>query len=310
MLKRSFLLILSALLLTSCGRHPVTSSPVQQAQQIRPVSTFTRVKVTGNINVSLHTGYSRPQVILRGDPRDLAFIATRVVQGTLFVELSGGLPHYGAVHAEIRGRYLNSFVYKGTGVITGTKLRSSLLDIVINNKGSTTLGGYLGVRRLEISGNGQTQINDIHSQALNLKLAGATKVRLSGVVNVTSLNVEDNAQLSLYWVKSNILKIRGRDQAYIQLAGIVDKLLVELCDSAHFNGRYLRANRTFIKTHDRSVAEISSVDRQHTLASDASNIYFYNIPEMKTDYMAFNGSVLDMRDWNMPFMQEYNRYNK
>ncbi|WP_133127619.1 GIN domain-containing protein [Legionella nagasakiensis] len=311
MLKRSFLLVFCTLLLMACSRPPVAVSPVvHSTKQIRSVSAFTRVRVSGNINVSLHTGYSRPQVILRGDPRDLAFIATRVVRGTLVVELAKGLPHYGSVQAEIRGHYLNSFVYQGAGVIVGTKMHSSLLDVVIDNKGTTTLGGYLGLRKLELSGEGQVQINDIHSQMLNLKLAGRTNVRLNGVVNVASLNMEENARLSLYWVKSKVLRVRGRDHAYIQLAGIADKLLVELCDSAHFNGRYLRASRAFIKTHDQSLAEISSVDRQHTLASDTSNIYFYNIPEMRTDFMAFNGSVLDMRDWNMPFMQEYNRYNK
>ena len=85
---------------------------------------------------------------------------------------------------------------------------------------------------------------------------------------------------------------------------------VELWNHADFNGRYLRASRAFVKTHDNSVAKISAVRRQHTLASDASDIYFYNLPEMRTDFMAYDGAVLDMRDWNLLCEQEYTIYNK
>ena len=104
-----------------------------------------------------------------------------------------------------------------------------------------------------------------------------------------------DGRLSLYWVKSRELTIRARGKSFIQLAGVVDKLDVELWGQAHFGGRYLRAMRSFVKTHNQSVAEISAVKRQHTLASDTSDIHFYNIPTMKADFMANNGAVLDMR---------------
>ena len=104
--------------------------------------------------------------------------------------------------------------------------------------------------------------------------------------------------------------VRARDQSFIQLAGAVGKLDVELWGKACFRGRYLRADRAFVKTHDVSVAEISAVKRQHTLANDASDIHFYNVSTMKADFMGFDGAVLDMRDLGLPFTQEYTRYNK
>ena len=103
--------------------------------------------------------------------------------------------------------------------------------------------------------------------------------------------------------------MRERGNAFVQLAGIADRLDVELWGNARFRGRYLRANTLFVKTHDSSLAEVSAVKRQHTLASGSSDIHFYNIPQLKTDLMAFNGAVLDMRDWNNPWTQEYNQYN-
>ena len=313
MLRHSFLCVFFLLFIAGCARPPMIP-PSASHQQVRHMPAFTRVKVDGTINVSLHTGYSRPQVILRGDPRDLVHVTTVVVNGGLLVNLGKGYPNYGPVQAEIRGKFLNSFEYHGRGYITGKRLRSSLLDILIDNDGKTTLGGNITVRKLKVMGGGYTQISGVRSERMQVKLSGKARVQLSGVVNVTSIDVDNGSWLSMYWVKSRVLKVCGRGASFIQLAGITDRLDVELWDKACFKGRYLRANRAFVKTYDKAVAEISAINRQHTLASGGSDILFYNIPEMRTDFMAFDGSVLDMRDlnirdWRMP-LQEYNRYNK
>ncbi len=301
----------------SCIATAATPSPkasvapvVPRSEQYRQVVAFTRVQVDGKINVTLHTGDAHPQVILHGDPRDLAYVSTTVVDGGLQINLGTGYPRYGAVSADVRGQYLNAFIYRGAGFVTGKNLRSSLLDLTLDNGGKTTLEGQLAVRNLDIAGNGYVQIAGINSPNLNIKLKGKPKVQLAGVVNLTCLDMHNDAWLSMHWIKSKFLKVRSRGASFIQLGGIVEKLDVELWDTAHFNGRYLRAQNAFVKTHDKTVAEISAVNKQHTLASDASDIHFYNIPAMRTDFMAYNGSVLDMRDWNMPFMQEYDVYNK
>lgn len=313
MFKRYCVLMILYMLLQGC--HPVfhdSKTPVKphSVTQTRSVSDFKEVQVEGIINVGLHTGYSKPKVILRGDPRDLAHVTVNVSQGLLHVKLGEGYPDYGNVHADIRGKSLHGFTYHGSGVIKGTKMHTNRLDLTIDNNGTTMLGGHLGLQCLKIRGQGETHINDIHTKHLTLDLAGRSNVQLKGIANLASVHMKDNVRLSLYWVNSSILKIRGQGHAYLQLAGIADKLLVELCDFAHFNGRYLRANHAFVKTHDKAIADIAAVQRQHTLASDASNIYFYNLPEMKTDFMAYDGSVLDMRDWSMPYIEQYNHYNK
>jgi len=182
--------------------------------------------------------------------------------------------------------------------------------LVIDNQGSTTLKGTLGVRKLQLSGAGAVEINGINSPALQVKLTGKSHVKLGGFANLSSLDLNNDSWVSMYWVKSKALTIRGHGRTFIQLAGIAEHLDVELWDNAHFNGRYLRAERSFVKTHGKSVAEIAAVKRQHTLATDTSDILFYNIPVMKADFMAYNGAVLDMRDLSQPFIQEYDQYNK
>ncbi len=316
MLKRYFSLILIVFLFTGCVHHGPKIPPTAvntsgvSIKQNRPVTAFNQVDVVGRVNVNLHTGYKQPQVILTGDSRDLAQVKTIVTQNTLYIVLGEGYPQFGAVSADIRGRFLNRVHYVGAGVINGNQIHTSLLDLFLANEGTTRLNGSIGLRKLDVIGNGLVQINGINSQNLQVHFKGNPKVQLNGYANFTNLDLEDGGWLSLYWIKSDNLTIRARSASRIQLAGIVNRLDVELWGTSTFKGRYLRAQRTFVKTHDKSVAEISSVNHQSSLATDASDIYYYNLPNTRADFMAFNGSVLDMREWNQPFLKDFDRYNK
>ena len=315
MFLRYFLMLSCVVLVAGCPRSsevhtPVAPVVIQSSQQNRQVPAFTRVSVKGRLNVSLHTGYRHPHVVLRGDSRDLANVVVNVVNGVLQVTLGPDYPRYSGVQVDIDSRYLNSFEYHGAGLVTGTQLHTGLFEVLIDNKGQTTLQGQIGLRKLDVRGGGYTEISGVNSPYLLVAISGKSSVRLAGVVNLATLDMNKEGRLSLYWIKSRELTVRGRGKAFIQLAGVVDKLNVELWGEARFNGRYLRAERSFVKTHNKSVAEISAVKRQHTLASDNSDIQFYNIPVMKADFMSYSGAVLDMRDLSLPFIQEYNQYNK
>lgn len=316
MLKRYYSLILFVFFLVSCAPHgakkPVSieSLPYSSTKQSRPLSAFTQVDIQGQINVTLHTGYRKPQIILSGDPRDLAQVKTTISQNTLYVVLGRGFPHHGAVHADIQGQSLSRISYRGEGLLDGSRLHTGMLDVFLANQGTTKLGGSLDLRQLNVAGDGLTEISGISSPYLQINLMGNPKVQLEGVANIARLVVTGKAWFSLYWLKSDTLTIRGKQMARIQLAGAVNKLDVELWGSAHFKGRYLRAQRSFVKTHGHAVAEISSVNHQSTLATDASDIYYYNLPNTRADFMAYDGSVLDMREWDRIEIRDFDRYNK
>lgn len=312
MIKRLFLVVASVLICISCSPPPppaILPPALHRGVQHRNVPSFSAIRVQGNVNVRLYTGSKKSQVILRGDPRDLVYVTTAVSYDRLQVNLGKGYPHYGRVEVAIYTRYLTDFTYRGVGSIYGSHLRSESLNISIDNPGKTSLEGTLAVRNLELMGSGFTQMNGITSQSLRVTLKGSPRVKLVGMANLRALDLEGQGWLSMYWVKSRYLEVKARDKASIQLAGVADKFEVELWGGAQFHGKYLRANRVFAKTHDHALAEITALHRQSTLASDASNIYFYEIPDLRTDFMAFSGSVLDMREYS-PFMQEYTAYNK
>lgn len=307
---RSFSFICLIISLISCSRmHHTTHVPIQTNPQNRVMPAFNRVQVDGNIDVTLNTGAPNPRALLHGDPTDLAHVKMSVKYGLLHIEVDNGYPHHGAMHVDIHTHYLNAFKYTGKGTIIGTNLHSRLLDLSIANKGSTRLQGQIAVHNLTIVGPGYTQIKGITGQMLNIKIKGNARVQLAGMIDATSLNIKDG-WLSLYWVDSKALRIRARGHSFVQMAGRVQTLDIELWDKARFNGRYLRGSYVFTKTHNESIADINVLKRRHSLATDTSNIYFHNLPDMKTDFMAYNGSVLDLREWYVRGREEPTRYNR
>ncbi|RUR13830.1 GIN domain-containing protein [Legionella sp. km772] len=316
--KKYYLLILLSFLMTSCSHlHKKTPLPAVNAPtsmsstQTRSLAAFNLVDVQGRLNINLHTGYKKPQLILRGDPRDLMQVQTKVQNDTLYISLGSGYPQHGEVSVDVQGRFLNKFRYEGAGIVTGNRLNTRFLDLYLANQGTTRLGGSLGVQELVVKGNGLVQLSGVTSYNMQIHLIGSPKVQINGTVNLAELNISGGGWLSLYWVKSNNLLIKAKNTAKIQLAGIANRLEVELWGTAQFKGRYLRAQRSFVKTHDKSVAEIASVNHQSSLSTDASDIYYYNIPNTRADFMGFDGSTLDMRDLTSPYLnQEYTRYNK
>ena len=263
----------------------------------------------GNLNINLHTGFKHSQVVVKGDPRDLEHLHTTVINGTLMIKFDNFYPHYSKVTADINTRRFDTFVFKGSGMIKGHNLQTNNLNIFIKNDQKNYLQGNLRLRRVTLQ-NGYTELIGVNSPGMTLKLSEKARVKIVGKANVAALEVTDDSLLSMYWIKSKSLIIRANKGVMMQLAGVVDKLDLELWGQSRFMGRYLRANQAFIKTHDHSVVEISVVDKQHTLASDSSDIRFYNIPTFKSDFMAFDGAVLDMRDLASPFVEEYTPYNK
>ena len=282
--------------------HPIT--------QTRTFQNFSQVIVKGPINVNLHTGSKRSQVILHGAAEDLTQVSTRLKYNTLDVQVGEGYPHYGALTIDIYTPRLNAFTFDGVGVIKGIGITTQYLDLSITNTESATFSGKINLHRLAVYGPGIVRISDVTGQNIQVIMVGNPNIQIVGMMNFGLLDLRGDGFFSAYWVKSDRLVIKEHGNVHLQLAGVAKVLEVTLWDHADFNGRYLRAYRAFVKTHGHATAKISAVRRQHTLASEASDIYYYNLPEMKTDFMAFNGSVLDMRDWNLYYEQEYTRYNE
>lgn len=270
----------------------------------RSHGTFTRVEVIGRVDVRLHTDAHEASFQFQGQPLDLTDVRWTLKEGVLRVIRDKRLTHTGTVVMDVNIPHLMSFAYHGKGAVVGQNIRTHDLHLDIENQGSTEFSGQLGLRSLTLSGSGTSHFHGLSSRGLRLRLAGNAHLALRGKVSLVSVLMRDHSWLSLYWVDSRHLVVRAKDQSFVQLAGITDWMDVRLRGNARFNGRYLRATRAFVKTFDTSRADMVATRRQHTLASGASNIYVYDRSVMATNFMAFSGSVLDLRGWDRPYYQE------
>jgi hypothetical protein len=285
--------------------------------EVRPVPDFEHVYIQGPFDVHLHTNrHKKASLKIDSDAIDLRHIQSYVKQGVLYVSDGSEKAHIGkhrlrmgTATLDINVPELHGFTYKGEGVITGHRIHSSLLDIWIKNSKQATFDGWMNLRRLTLSGNGTTKITGIHSRDLRIRLVDSPKVELKGEANLRRLDMEGSGVLRLYWVKSTDLIVRLKGSVELTLAGVVNRLDGVFSDHAHFNGRYLRVKEAFVKTNGEAVSDISVVETQHALARDRSDIYYYNLPLLRTDFMARNGAILDMRPEALKEMQPHTIYN-
>lgn len=273
---------------------------------------FHAVKIEGPFDVVLHNAASDPRVRVSAHRGAMPYIQAKVKHQTLWVQCMEGCVQYGQAQVSIYAPgKLAALSYRGTGRVTGRNLHTTSMNLSLRNGGTTELSGRLGLHRVKLSGGGRTKLSGVDSQNLDLTVKDKSKVQLSGLIRVASLRLSEGSWLSMYWIKAKRLVLRGMGDTLIQMAGVADVLDVELWDTARFKGRYLRAKESFVKTHDHAIAEITTLKHQHTLASDASDIYFYKVPKTKADFMAFNGSVLDMHEWSQDGkFDPYDQYNK
>ncbi|MCR9191407.1 MAG: DUF2807 domain-containing protein [Gammaproteobacteria bacterium] len=261
------------------------------------MAKFTRVIATGNINLRLHTGAGHSWILLHGDSRDTSEVSWTVKDRVMRIDLGNGYPKHGRVEVELGTRHLVAIDYRGKGSITGKRLQSKQLDLSINNSGRTLLAGQLNLRHVDLGGSGTVHLKGGHNRHVQLNLHDSVRVKIVGVSNLEKVKMSGRSRLSVRWLKAHTFRIFLKDYARAQIAGTAKVAFINLREHTHFNGRYLRATEAFVKTYDDSEADIAVVKKQHTLASDRSDIYYYAAPEYRTDFMAESGSVLDMKAW-------------
>lgn len=293
-LKGLFYVLLSCLCL-SCAKKALP--PPQPFDLQLPIPAVSTIKITGNMHVRLHTSNAKPRLILRGDRKDLIYLKRIMSKNSLDLSIDKMHPRFGSISIDITTKRIRSFSYKGSGLVEGHDLQASPLALAIDNSGKTSLSGNIVLSKVSIDGGGYTHLKVAGSNQLKLTLLGTSTLDLTGgALNLGCLDLRGPSRLNMRWIKAPHLKIFARNRAFLQLSGVTQNLEIELWDQAHFKGRYLRTKRVWVKTHQRSIAEISAERRQSSLALDASDIYYFILPDIQTNFMRHQGAVLDLRD--------------
>lgn len=317
MLKRAFILSIATIFLTSCSfnhhlkevNKPAPRMPVKVSVSQR-TSEFTKVRVVGKIDVYLHTGVKYNKIVFHGESDDVAHTARTVNNGELYIEVGKGYPKYDRLKVDIYMHYFTAFAFRGSGNIYAKGVAAKCIDLDIDNNQNTLFDGSFGVSRAKFANIGYTKIRGMRGCVTNLILTENAKVKLIGYSNVANISVSDRAELKLFGVKSKTLRAQLRGHARAEISGLAENFHAKTWDKSCLNSRHLMSQNSFVKTYNFSEAYIAVVKNQHTLASDKSNIYYYFLPETKTDFMAREGSVLDMREWDRPFIKSHTKYNR
>lgn len=293
-----FLIIFSVLglFLNGCQVHKAPLQPVKStyiAEKRIPIASASKVLIKGRVNLDLHTGYKQSILLLKGDANTLASVMINQSAAST-IAISSNSP----VHAELRLNKLDSLHYVGNGTITGNKIQAQALQLYINNPGRTQLSGRIILRELVITGGGNVTLQGVLANSLAITVQDHSHLTLSGALNIRNLNIGGDSFINISGMRSTHLSLLGRDHVHITLAGMAKLLEINLWDYAECDARNMYTTRAFVKTHDHSAAKINIKARQHALALDASDIYFYHKAQMQTNLMGNNGAVLDLKDWH------------
>ncbi len=280
------------------------------SRQTQTLPVFHSIHAQGRINLTLHTGFKRSRLTLKGQAMDVANLKIMVQNDTLFLKVNAGYPKIAAIQADLYLPFLTDLSYLGVGVIKGRALRTKRLSLLIDNPMTTTLSGALNLRDLTVRGNSHVRLNGIQSPHLNLTISGLSTIQLQGDMNLPDIVMPASGNLRVQGLRSRYVRVRMGGHAHLELAGKAEKLDADVSGHALFNGRYLRVFNSYVKTHDHALATLNTADKQHTLALDASDIYFFDLPRLRADLMADNGAVLDMRDWYSVYLEPYTPLNR
>jgi hypothetical protein len=281
--------------------HDNPTTPVMQAKvdtRFYTPDDFIRLDIKANVNLHIHTGARRAWFSVNGDTRDLDEIKWEVKKNknTLRIRLDGRYPKHGPITVDVGLRELYDIKYIGKGNIIGRRLYSNQLDVKIKNGENTTtlLEGHMNLNRVMLRGAGNMELRDTASQSMQLYLGGKVRVKISGIMRLKSLTMHRNAALIVSHARSKFLNITMAGSSRAKLSGHAQFVIANLEGASQLNARGLRINEAFVKTQDNAIAQIYVLNKQHTLATDQSNIYYYNKPTYNTNFMGKNGAVLNL----------------
>lgn len=254
------------------------------------IESFNSIRASGDVDIHIVSDPGQYDVSVDGE----GDVEISVIDNTLYIHSSALADEQQRPVATIQVDGLHALSYIGSADVVAENLNSALLDLNLNTHGRVALQGKIGLRDLHVQGSGEVDIEGINSRDLAVTMTGNPTVTLRGSADLKTLDYSGSGQLNVNWVTGAELTVNGSGEAYVQLTGKVKNLQVVLTDAAHFNGKSLHAEQAYVQTYQQSLARISVTDKQNTLASDESDIYYYQEPAFKTDFMADDGSVLSM----------------
>lgn len=216
-------------------------------------------------------------------------------------------------HFKIRVPDLKQLTAYGKGVIRARNLNVYSLSLDLNDNVRTFFSGkHIGLNHLDMYGNSELKIDHLKSSQLQIVLQDRAQATLLGEVKAQKISLFGYSKLKLYWLNSADLFVRMQDHSFAYLAGVARVLETRLKDQSYLFARYLRVKEGYIKTNQSANAEIWAQKNLDTRADGSSTIFHYRPADQVEAYDFRSGVTLDMnhlkpllRDPALDWGQEY-----
>lgn len=210
LLKSSFLLLTTALCISSCMDCIKGDGNIVTIDRTSEITEFNEIELNGSYSMEI-TQDSAFSILLDGDENILHAITTKVVDGKLIVESRSGKCFSSGSTILIRVSLPNlSYVeLNGSGNINCDSLRAEKLSVLI-------------------AGSGNFRFSKLNTQSLDAKITGSGNLNFSGKANETNYRIDGSGNIRSFNLEQNnsVVEINGSGNVYVSflesLTGVIN----------------------------------------------------------------------------------------
>jgi hypothetical protein len=166
-----FLAAALGVLLSGCGYFGPRGSGVAKTET-RPVEAFERISVAGSPDVVARVG-SEPSLVVTGDDNLLAYLVTRVENGTLHVSLKRSGRVRVPMRIEVTTPRLEEVRIAGSADVEATGIAGTEFRAAIAGSGDLKATGKVDRLEVRIAGSGDMHLFDLAARSVDVRIAGS-----------------------------------------------------------------------------------------------------------------------------------------
>lgn len=278
---------------------PPIPSPIQKGGKRMKLRRFTELEVIGPFNVKIRPTGGRQHISIKGPKQTLQHLSAVIQDNRLKLEIDEDAKVFDNAEVLLETDALDYLVMKGDNNLDMRGLNPKNFYVDLATTGNVLIEGKkIGLRKLELDGSANIIFRGVSSKALTIESNRADKVAIEGVARLTKLFYGDKSRISVFWVDSPELQIIGSGVGFVRLAGHVSVLEARTYNHATLDAKYLRASKSFVKSYNASNVHLQTIKEQNVLASNGSNVYYYNPSKLRSGFMSESGNVFDNLAFN------------
>lgn len=238
-------------------------APYTNAMTIAAVKVpqFTKVNVTGNLQVQLVGLQEQNSVYVLGTNAALRQTSVKVFGDTLYIVQSqqgeADPASLNGVIVRVGVHNLRELCVSGGGTVEGRNLMSDNLKITSFNNCMVLLNGNMNLTKVEQMGGGSVSVIGANSPNLDLIQNGRGTINISGRVGVHRIVNAGSGKINVIGLNSNSLSINASGYTSTSLAGYANlkKLTAQGCSQVYLY--WINSDGAYINEQDSAVVGLA-----------------------------------------------------